>query len=108
MKDAIQIEIFCEFHKVDIQLVYSIIDNGFIEVVRKDKVVFIPSNAIENLERCIRLSHDLGVNMAGLEVINNMRMKMLELREKIEYFELIKQQYIDSIVIESEDDIIDF
>lgn len=107
MKNAIQIEIFCEFHKIDIQLVYSIIDNGFIEVVKQEEVVFIPSSAIENLERCIRLSHDLGVNMAGLEVINNMRLKMLELREKLDNFELIKQQYVDSIVMDAEDDVLD-
>jgi len=106
MKDAIQIDIFCEFHKVDIQLVYSIIDNGFIEVHQENKVVFIPASSIENLERCIRLYNDLGVNMAGLEVITHMRTKILELRERLGQIDHVKHHFLNSDVIDDEDDLI--
>lgn len=90
-KDGIQIELFCEFHNVDIQTVYSFVKKGFVEVVKKEEYTFIPESDVENLERCIRLTNDLGVNMAGLEVIHNMRSRMIELRRELTYLKRLEK-----------------
>lgn len=107
-KNAIQIELFCEFHKVEIELVYSFVDYGFIEVIHENKQTFIPTSSIENLERCVRLSKDLGVNLEGLEVINNMRLKMLELHKELHDLKSIKNELIKAGRFDNEDDIEEF
>ena len=106
-KNVIQIELFCEFHKVDIQLVRSIIDHGFVEIIQEEDSIYIPSTNIEQLELCVRLSNELGVNLAGLEVINHMRTKMAKLREKLSILEQINKDYINPDQVDLEDDIMD-
>jgi hypothetical protein len=107
-KDAIKLEIFCEFHHVEHQLIYSFIDYGFFDVIKENEDVFIPNTAIEDVERCIRLSNELGVNLAGLEVINNMRQKMLQLREELNALKHLKNELIRAGRFDNEDDIIEF
>ena len=41
---------------------------------------------IERLEVIIKLTRDLGVNLAGVEIILNMREKMAEMQRQIEQF----------------------
>lgn len=91
-KEGIQIELFCEFHNVDVQLVYSFIDKGFIRVVKEKESTVIPESDIEKLERCIRLTNELGVNLAGLEVIHNMRSRMIELRRELSYLKRLEKE----------------
>lgn len=93
-KEGIQIEVFCKFHNVDIQLVYSFIDNGFVEIVKESEATFIPESDVENLERCVRLTNDLGVNLAGLEVIHNMRSRMIELRRELNYLKRLERDVL--------------
>src|SRR5207245_10103312 len=39
---------------------------------------------VEEIARLLRLTRDLGVNLAGVEIIPKMRRRMLEMQEKIE------------------------
>jgi len=94
---GIQIELFCEFHKVDIQFVYSIIEFGTIEVIRTNDQIYIPSESIENLERCIRLANDLGINLEGLDVINHMRSQIVDLRNEIAELKRSKNNLLESL-----------
>jgi MerR family transcriptional regulator/heat shock protein HspR len=41
---------------------------------------------IERLEVILHLTRDLGVNLAGVEIILNMREKMQQMQEQIEHF----------------------
>jgi MerR family transcriptional regulator/heat shock protein HspR len=41
---------------------------------------------MERLEVILKLTHDLGVNLAGVEIILNMREKMEEMQRQIEAF----------------------
>lgn len=107
-KEGIQIEIFCDFHNIDIQLINSFIDKGFIKVVKEKEITLIPLTDIENVERYVRLSNDLGVNLAGLEVISHMRSRMLELRKELAYLKGLERQILGSDGFDNEEDIIDY
>ena len=91
-KEGIQIELFCEFHNVDAKLINSFIDMGFVDVLEQNEVTLIPESDVENLERCVRLTNDLGVNLAGLEVIHNMRSRMIELRRELAYLKRLENE----------------
>jgi hypothetical protein len=107
-KEAIKLEIFCEFHHVEHQLIYSFIDYGFFEVIKEEEEVFIPNSSLEEVERCVRLSKELGVNLAGLEVINNMRQKMLLLRQELQHLKSLQKELIRAGRFDNEEDIIEF
>ena len=94
---GIQIELFCEFHKVDIQFVHSIIEFGTIEVIRTNDQIYIPSESIENLERYIRLANDLGINLEGLDVIEHMRSQIVDLRNEIAELKRSKNNLLESL-----------
>lgn len=47
---------------------------------------------IERLRAIIRLVDDLGVNLAGVEVIFNMRRKMKEMQDEIEHLRRIVEE----------------
>jgi len=51
---------------------------------------------IERLELILNLTRDLGVNLAGVEVILNMRQRMKEMQREIqEFVEYVERQYAD-------------
>ncbi len=101
---GIQIELFCEFHKVDIQFVHSIIEFGMIEVIKTNNQIYIPSESIENLERCIRLANDLGINIEGLDVINYMRAQIVDLKNEVAELKRSKKDLLESTKIDSRED----
>lgn len=105
---GIQIEVFCEFHNIDVQFIYAIIDSGFVDIVKEKDQILIPNTSIDKLERCVRLSNDLGVNIEGLEVINNMRLKIIELRKEVQRLKSLGNLSTQTSLRESDDDIIDF
>jgi chaperone modulatory protein CbpM len=105
---GIRIELFCEFHNIDIQFVHTIIDFGYIEVIKSDDQVYIPLTSIENLERYVRLANDLGVNLEGLDVINHMRVQIIALRNELEELKRSKKDLLNKLQIDSgEDDTIE-
>jgi MerR family transcriptional regulator/heat shock protein HspR len=51
---------------------------------------------LERLEVILNLTRDLGVNLAGVEIILNMRDKMEEMQKEIkEFMDFIQQQFAD-------------
>lgn len=48
---------------------------------------------VEEIARVLRLSRDLGVNLAGVEIILKMRRRMLEMQKQIEnLLELVREE----------------
>jgi hypothetical protein len=106
-KESIQIDVFCKFHNIEIDLINSLIEKGLIEVVTEKENVYIPFSNLEKVERCIRLKNELGVNFAGIEVINNMRSRMIELRKELAYLKDVERQ-IMGYNFDADEDVMDY
>lgn len=53
----------------------------------------LPSEQMDRLEMIIRLQRDLGVNLPGIDVILEMRRKMIQMRREVdEILEFIREQ----------------
>jgi len=68
-------------------------DEGLISlaVVLEEKA--LPSDQLERLEMIVRLQKDLGVNLAGIDVILEMRRKMIQMRREVDdILEFIRDQ----------------
>jgi hypothetical protein len=107
-KEAIKLELFCEFHHVEKEFLISFIDSGLIEVEKEEESLFIPNASIENAERIVRLSSELGVNKAGIEIIHNMRQRLLYLNNELSALQKLRNELIRIGRFENEDDIIEF
>lgn len=65
------------------ELVAKFVSYGLLEPDASDPALF-PASAVERLRCIVRLRHDLGVNLAGIAVILDMRVKMEALQRELE------------------------
>lgn len=101
-KSGITLQTFCEFHRVKHQQILAFIDFGLVEIKRVEEVIIIPEEQVEHLERCLRLANDLGVNLEGLEVITNMRTKMLRMQRELDRLAYLSDESIEIFIEEEE------
>jgi hypothetical protein len=99
---GITLETFCDFHQVKHQQILSFIDFGLVEIKRAEEVIIIPEEQVEHLERCLRLANDLGVNLEGVEIISNMRVKMLRMQHELDRLALLSNESIELFIEEGE------
>ena len=52
---------------------------------------------LERLDVILTLARDMGVNLAGIEIILNMREKMIEMERQMEQFALVVQQELSRV-----------
>jgi hypothetical protein len=60
---------FCIHHQVELNFIYSLRDNGLIDVISNEGNDYISADKLNELERIIRLHYDLDVNVEGIDVI---------------------------------------
>lgn len=68
----ITIQQFCSFHQCDAVIIEEFLEHGIIEAQYENDVHLIPQLQVSRLERAMRLHLDLGVNVAGIDIILNL------------------------------------
>ncbi|UCG38556.1 MAG: MerR family transcriptional regulator [bacterium] len=68
-------------------------EEGLITLAAAEDGKALPSDQLDRLEMILRLQRDLGVNLAGVDVILEMRGKMMQMRREVdEILEFIRVQ----------------
>ncbi len=84
MKETlIPIRIICAQHNVAIEFAENLYECGLIDIIEEQEEKHIQEDALERLEKMIRLHRDLEINIAGLETINHMLLEMEKLQEEL-------------------------
>lgn len=83
----VSIEHLCVHYQVERTLFEHMTANGLIEISLFDNQPAIALERIADVEKIIRLYHDLEVNMEGIDVVMNLLQKISDLQ-----FELSKAQ----------------
>jgi len=86
-KNYILIETLCIQYKVEISFIKELNDVGLIEIEQLETNEFIHEEKIGDLEKMIRLHHELNVNIEGIDVVFNLLQKEIQLKEKIKELE---------------------
>jgi len=81
----ITIQTFCTNYDIEFSFINSLSEFGLIEITTIDKIEYLPQNKIIEIEKMVRLHHDLGVNIEGIDVISNLTEKVRDLQEEINY-----------------------
>src|SRR5690242_12424044 len=66
---------------------------------------FYTDNDLERLELILKLTRDLGVNLAGVEIILNMREKMDEMQREFNRFIEVLRQHVSQDILQRDDSI---
>lgn len=74
---------FCTIQNIEMDFLYSLDENGFIELERSDEDVYIMEDQLPALEKIIRFHYELGINLEGIETIINLLDKADRLQEEI-------------------------
>jgi MerR HTH family regulatory protein len=68
-EQLIQVGTLCILHRIEHSFINALHEFGLIEITKKDDELFITESDVGNVERLIRLHHDLHLNIEGVEVI---------------------------------------
>ncbi len=79
----IPVNTFCIHHHVDLTFINSLQRFGLIETVTVEEVSFIPEEKINDLEKLVRLYHELDVNLEGLDVITHLLERVKKMQDEI-------------------------
>ncbi|MDR5591514.1 chaperone modulator CbpM [Christiangramia sp. SM2212] len=71
-EDLIPAEEICIRYKVERKFVSSLNESGIIEIVRIEETEYVHCDHLAELEKMMRLHHELDINLEGLEAINHL------------------------------------
>ena len=94
-KNLISIQQVCKQYDIEISFIDSLIDYGLIETQPDDQYTYIEQEHIRDLERMIRLHHDLGVNLEGIDIITNLINRIENLQNQLHSIENRLRLYED-------------
>jgi len=72
---------FCIHHKVEINFIHSLQEYDLVEVVSREGIDYLEEEKLNDLEKIIRLHHELNLNMEGIDVVLHL-LKQLEVAQE--------------------------
>ena len=81
--DLIAIKTLCTHYEVKFSFIHELHKTGLVQIVTAEQEQFIHKDEINELEKMIRLYHDLNINIEGIDVIFNLLEKEKRLLEEI-------------------------
>lgn len=82
-KNLIAITTLCTHYEIEISFIDALHKTGLIQfvIIKQDR--FIHQDQISDLEKMIRLHHELNVNIEGIDIVFNLLEKENELRKEL-------------------------
>ncbi|WP_281228776.1 chaperone modulator CbpM [Flavobacterium aquiphilum] len=79
----ILLQTICSHYQVESSFFTNLRDLGLIEIEVIEQSLYINENQVHNLERMIRLHHELEVNPEGIDVVFNLLQKIENLQKEL-------------------------
>jgi chaperone modulatory protein CbpM len=76
-------EACCEYYNIDITFIDSLQEYGLIEMNTIEEKKVIDNEALQELEKFIRLHYDLDINIAGIDAIKHLLERIKNLQDEI-------------------------
>jgi hypothetical protein len=83
MSKYISIKSLAKFHQLHEQILLDIIEFEIVPIKKRQQNILVNTEDLEVFERAIRLYHDLGVNLQGVDIICNMHKQIIEMQEEL-------------------------
>jgi hypothetical protein len=82
--NLITVDALATQYKVEISFFYTINEIGLIEIHYIEEVAYVDYSAISEVEKIIRISHELNVNLEGIDVVLNLLEKIEILQKELQ------------------------
>lgn len=82
-EDLVLIDKLCLHYKIELSFIDALDNIGLIEIEILEHNRFIHQDRISDLEKMIRLHHELNVNIEGIDVVFNLIEKEMNLKKEI-------------------------
>lgn len=81
--NLIRVQHICECHHIEISFISSLVEIGLIDVIILKNDSYISQNQLSDVEKMIRLHHELNINLEGIDTINNLLKRITYLEEEL-------------------------
>jgi hypothetical protein len=81
--ELIRMESFCMIYETEPAFLHLLEESGLVEIVHEQDEEYIAATALQQLEKFMRLHHDLDINANGLEAIAYLLQKIGSLQDEI-------------------------
>lgn len=79
----IPLDQLCTNYSVEMSFFSNLGEIGLIEIRKIDQMEYIHQESIDNVERIIRIYHELEVNPEGIDVVFNLLQKIEDLQQEL-------------------------
>lgn len=79
----IQLQTICSHYQLESSFFTNLRDLGLIEIEIIEESLYVNENQMHNLERIIRLHHELEVNPEGIDIVFNLLQKIEHLQKEL-------------------------
>ena len=76
IEQLIPVQKICTCYEVEVSFINGLSDIGLVEISTIEAVGYIHEDQIGNIEKMIRLHHELDVNLEGIDVVFNLLSKL--------------------------------
>jgi len=73
----------CIHYKVEMSLFGDLNDMGLIEITTIEQFQYIHQDKIADIEKIIRMHHELNVNLEGIDIVLNLLQKIEDLQNEL-------------------------
>ncbi len=82
-KNYIPVILLCSHYKVEVSFFNELYEVGLIEIITIEQTQYLHQDRINDIEKMIRMHHELNVNIEGIDVIFNLLQKVNDLQSKL-------------------------
>ena len=83
IEDFVSLNEICTYYEVEISFINHLGELGLIQIAIFEGKNFVHQDQIRNIEKMIRMHHDLDVNIEGIDVVFNLLQKIENLQEDL-------------------------
>lgn len=73
----------CECHQIEVTFINSLVELGLVEVIILKNDKYILQDHLSDVEKMIRLHHELNINLEGIDTIYNLLNRIASLEEEL-------------------------
>lgn len=81
--NLVSIKDVCAYHHVEINFIQSLEDFGLIQTKIVKKTTFLDTDELSKLERYLRLSQDLEINLEGLHAVSHLLNQLQAVQQEL-------------------------
>ena len=90
-ENLIPVNEFCAFHRITYNFISNLSDAGLIELIIIEDSQYLQQDAIQDIEKLVRLHTELDINPEGIEAITHLLHRMHMMQQQIQ----VLQQKLD-------------